>query len=311
VTKELKQHFEEFMYECKYLKNNSPKTQLNMQNAFELFVKLTDAKYPEDISSNSIMRFIQILQERKRMVGKGIIKIGVKASTIVTYWRKLNVFFNWLVKLKYITTNPLSEIKPPALSYEDKKFLSKESVEKIVSSLYLHNTENSLIYKRNILIFHLLLFCGLRRGELLGLHVSDIDIESRLLKVRGETSKSRRTRLIPLHPTIIAHLRDYLRIREAYKTPFLLVSRINDDGLSSDGFKHLIQDVQDRSGVKFHVHQLRHTFAVNFLKSSNNLAKLQQLLGHKSIMMTTVYLRCLPPSEMTKDIDSMYIDNFI
>jgi site-specific recombinase XerD len=81
--------------------------------------------------------------------------------------------------------------------------------------------------------------------------------------------------------------------------------------LSFDGLKHLVTVLRKWSGVRFHVHQFRHTFAVNFLKSSNNIAKLKQLLGHKDISMTIQYLRCLPPTEMRGDINGMSIDEFI
>lgn len=311
MSKDIQQLFSEFIYECKYLRNNRKDTIRNLNSVFDLFVNISGVTTLENLSSHTIKRFFQNLQERERIVGKGIKKTGVRPSTIISYARRLNSFFNWMVKMKHLKDNPLADVSLPKLSYEDRKFLCKEDVEKILTSLYLHNLDKPMIFKRNILIFHILLFCGIRSGELLGIQLTDIDVEARLLKVRAETSKSGRTRLIPLHPTIIAHLRDYLRERTSYKTSYLLVSLMHDDGLTKDGFKHLISEVRKRSGVKFHPHQLRHTFAVNFLKSSNNLAKLQQILGHQSIIMTTAYLRCLPPTEMKIDIDSMYIDNFI
>jgi integrase/recombinase XerD len=49
-----------------------------------------------------------MLDERKRYVGKGRIKVGVKKSTTATYWSKLNSFFVWLEAKGAITTNPLN-----------------------------------------------------------------------------------------------------------------------------------------------------------------------------------------------------------
>ena len=114
-----------------------------------------------------------------------------------------------------------------------------------------------------------------------------------------------------MHSLLIRHLVDYLKDRREYKTPFLIVSKNRDDRLSNEGLKHIVIKLSTASGIKFHVHQFRHTFAVNFLKSSSNIAKLQQLLGHRDPSMTLQYVRCLPPHEMRQDIEIMRIDNFV
>ena len=145
----------------------------------------------------------------------------------------------------------------------------------------------------------------------MSLQIRDIDFERKLITIRADTSKSGRSRQLPLHSSIIMHLQDYLSERKHYTTPSLIVSSTRDEKLTLDGLKHLVTNLRDYSGVEFHVHQLRHTFAVNFLKSSNNIAKLKQLLGHKSIMMTMTYLRCLPTDELRGDIEQMNIDRLI
>jgi site-specific recombinase XerD len=67
------------------------------------------------------------------------------------------------------------------------------------------------------------------------------------------------------------------------------------------------------SQVKFHLHQLRHTFAVNFLHNSGHSSfKLQGLLGHRSIVSTAVYTRCLPPEIARADLERMAdVDNML
>jgi len=308
MRQSLQQLFQEFMYECEFSRKSRPETLRGYQRTFETFVKLLPDVALDDLSSSTITRFFKILQERKRIVGKGLARNGIKKSTAATYWSKLNNFFEWLRIKKYISLNPFSEMKYPSPDYEDRKFLRKEAVEKIITAIHNHS-DSLFILKRNLVIFYLLLFCGLRREELLLLQVRDIDLERKLLTVRAETSKIPRTRYLPLHSQVILYLKDYLKERKHLTTPYLLVSSKNDKGLSYDGLKHLVLKLNSLSGVKFHLHQFRHTFAVNFLKSSNNIAKLKQLMGHKDIRMTMVYLRCLPASEIRGDIECMSIDS--
>ena len=54
-----------------------------------------------------------------------------------------------------------------------------------------------------------LFFCGLRLGEFISLQVLDANMEKQTLVVRGETSKSKRTRSIPINPTALFHLKEY------------------------------------------------------------------------------------------------------
>jgi integrase/recombinase XerD len=115
----------------------------------------------------------------------------------------------------------------PTVHYEDRKFLKKEEIEKILSAIIIHSTR-SLVLRRNLIIFYLFLYCGLRKEELLQLQIRDIDLERKLLTVRSATSKVSRTRYIPLHSQLVLCLKEYLNERKKYTTPHLLVSSIGD-----------------------------------------------------------------------------------
>jgi site-specific recombinase XerD len=310
MRKELPELFDEFMYEYEFVRKVRPATITKYRQVFTVFHKLQPDCSTQMLTSSMMTQFFKVLEERKRYVGKGHIRTGIKKSTVASYWTNLNSFFEWLRIKGYIKQNPFAELRYPTPQYEDKKFLKKEEIEKILTAIITHSA-TLFIQKRNLVLFYLLLFCGLRREEMLLLQVRDIDMERKLLTVRSETSKVRRTRYIPLHSQLIMCIKDYMHERKDKTTPYLLVSANRDDRLSFDGLKHLVTVLRKWSGVRFHVHQFRHTFAVNFLKSSNNIAKLKQLLGHKDISMTVQYLRCLPPTEMRGDINGMSIDEFI
>jgi integrase/recombinase XerD len=311
MKKNLQELFNEFIYECEFVRKIRPETIRGYIQAHKTLITLIPNISLEQINTSTIISFFKIMQERKRVVGKGTVKTGIKKSTAASYWSKLNVFFKWLSLKEFIKENPFSNMKYPTPSYEDKKYLHREEIEKILTAIHTNHNENILLFKRNLVLFHLLLFCGLRKEEVMHLQIRDIDFERKMMLVRAETSKSGKTRQLPIHSSTLMHLKDYIKERRNYTTPYIIVSNMRDDKLSYDGLKHLINKIRKTSGVSFHLHQFRHTFAVNFLRSTNNIFKLKTLLGHADIRVTTLYLRCLPPEEMRGDIESLNIDNFL
>lgn len=309
--KDIQQLFQEFIWECQFSRKLRPKTIKCYTSVFLMFSRLMSDVQIADISTATITQFFKLVDERNRMVGKGRIKQGVKKSTIASYWHKLSSFFEWLERNKHIQRNPLKQMKCPTPQYEEKQFLTRNEVEKIFTAIYQHHNNDLLILKRNVALFTILLFCGLRKGELLSLQIRDVDMEGKVVTVRSEYSKSGTGRKVPLNVQVSTVLRDYLRERKKYTSQYLFVSSKGDRQLSYEGLNHLVMRLNIASNIRFHVHQFRHTFAINFLKQSNNIFKLKELLGHKDISMTAVYLRCLPLDEMRGDVERLSIDSLL
>ena len=306
---DLKQLFDDYLKECEFSSGLRPATIRGYKAVFVLFLSLIPEAYGTQFLTPAILlEFFKRLQTRQRKVGRSTYKIGVRNSTIKTYWTKLNSFFEWLKNNQYLEKNPLRQIKkPPEPAYEDSKALKDEEVEKIVSAIILRVT-NPLALRRDIIIISLLFYTGIRRGELIALQVTDLDLGKGLLTIRGETSKSKRTRVIPMHPTLQMHLRDYIaeRNRHNFKTEHLLVSTNRGDaGLTTNGLKHLEKRLNQLSGVKFHLHRFRHSFATNLAKKDVSIIKIQKLLGHKSLSMTERYVRSIVAEDLLKDISKL------
>jgi site-specific recombinase XerD len=307
--KNLQQLFDKFIKECQYSSRLRTETIKGYTNVFQLFIsnmpEITDVKY---VNAEMVTTFFMRLQTRERIVGKTLARTGVKNSTIQTYWNKLNPFFEWLIKKESIQNNPLKSIKPPEPIYEDSRALKDEDVHKLYSATTLYS-QTLLIQRRDTLMISLLLFCGLRLGEFISLEVRDIDFEKQLLTVRGENSKSKKTRYIPIHPTLMLHLRDYIveRNKRRYTTQYLIVSSSSDRGLSRHGLKHWVKSLIKKSGVKFHLHRFRHSFACNLAKKDVNAIKIQRLLGHSSLIMTMTYLRSINSEDLKNEINRLSI----
>ena len=301
---DLQQLFNQYESQAQFSKRLRPETIRGYKAVFNLFLKvMPEIDTPELLSPETLNQFFKRIQNRKRIVGRDTLKTGVKDSTIKTQWSKLNVFFNWLYIKNHIDKNPLEDIRPPKVSYDDFRSLEDADIHKIYSAIMFHSSD-SFIQRRDTLMVSILLFCGVRKGEFISLRVTDIDMEKREITIRGETSKSRKTRVLPIHPTLLPHIKDYFKERSIrnLKTEFLIASSRDDRGLSRQGLKHWVKSLNKKSGVKFHLHMFRHTFAVNLDRNNVSGFKIQKLLGHASILMTQKYVRSIKTESLGEDV---------
>ena len=68
-----------------------------------------------------------------------------------------------------------------------------------------------------------------------------------------------------------------------------------------------LQALIKKSGVKFHLHQFRHTFACKLAEMNVNAFNVQKMLGHSSILMTMKYVRSMKTEDMGEDINKISI----
>lgn len=158
----------------------------------------------------------------------------------------------------------------------------------------------------------LLYSCGLRRGELLRLKLSNIDRNQCLLSI--VETKFHKSRLVPLDPTVMGYLEHYLQQRGRRKLPmtpdsFLLWSgRHSPQVYAANSLLSLWRrlcvtvKVLDAHGHPPRLHDLRHGFACNALQRwytqgvdvQTKLPHLATYLGHVSVASTYYYLQLTP-----------------
>ncbi len=301
----LKYIFNNYIKECRYSKQLRPQTLKSYEEVFSTFQKIMpEMEEVNDLHPYMMHEFYERLSIRERKVGKDRIAIGVKVSTIKTYYNKLIPFFRWLESKKYIEEGKLSKeiANPPTPKYDDSKALDSVEISQIVASISLSATADQFKFQRDMVIVSLLLYTGIRRGELLGLRIQDVDFISKTIHINGETSKSKKSRSIPMHYTLFTHLKNYLKLLEKRKlrTSALIVSTQGDNPLSVHGLKHWVAKYSKLSSVKFHLHQFRHTFACSLAKKNTSITSIMRVLGHGSLQMTERYLRSIQ-SESARD----------
>lgn len=151
---------------------------------------------------------------------------------------------------------------------------------------------------RELTMISLCLGTGLRNSELLSLRIEDIrpyGIITNILELPAEIAKGHRARSIPLNAQVKADLELFFIWKDNNNEPtihgsFLFVSKYTNRQLSPRDFQRTVRDISARAiGRCITPHTLRHTFATRLLRLSN-LKIVQDVLGHKNIQNTQIYV---------------------
>ena len=212
------------------------------------------------------------------------------ASTMVSFHNTLAVFFRWCMKEGYLAFDPTQDVELPRLENRLPAKLSKQEALRLLEVIYNYPYPSRFLRYRNHAVFATFLYAGLRKSELLHLRYTDVDLEN--LTIFVQQGKGNKDRLIPictsLADTLLRYLSERQRLRKS--CPEFFVSLHRNVGFSENGLKYLLEAIRAASGLRFTIHQLRHTFATLMLEGGCDIYSLAKLLGHNDIRTTTIYL---------------------
>jgi integrase/recombinase XerD len=197
------------------------------------------------------------------------------------------------------------------------RLVSEEEMARILAAAAkLEPPPTNPLRAQTVRIALLLLFCcGLRRGELTRLKLSDFDPEQDLLRI--EATKFHKSRLVPLSPSVAAELRQYVELRRrrreaSQKDCFLFWTGRRWEERKGYTATSLVDNWQqlclsagvlDERGRPPRLHDLRHAFMINALARwykrgepiQSKLAHLATYVGHANPISTHYYLQLTPP----------------
>ncbi|QIZ33985.1 integrase [Saccharopolyspora sp. ASAGF58] len=158
---------------------------------------------------------------------------------------------------------------------------------------------------RDRAIAGLMLYCGLRSAEVLGLNIADVDIGGRWLQVLG---KGQRERRVPLDPDVASVIQVYVLAErpESGSGRLFLVAKGPNRGqpLTAAGLRTIFRYHRGITGiVGGHPHALRHTFGTALAEAGVDLAVMQALLGHAHVDTTARYIH-LAPAHVKAEFDA-------
>lgn len=276
-----------------YLKHSGLTLATRKSYSYEInrFIKYLDGLNLNKVNKKIITSYLADINERASEVSS-----NRALAAITKFYEALNDF-------EMIEDNPAKKIKKSKTEKNRKPIYLKEKYLKKGMGL-----ASGKYADRNMAMFGLMAFCGLRVGEVHRLDVTDYDRINCKIHVLG---KGRKHNEIPLPPDFIPLLDLVLEHRlDPYKNTekaFFISQkgrRISIRAIQliiTDMLNNLKNNNEELKDQKLSAHKLRHSFATLLLTKNIDIRIVKELMGHSSIETTAIYTHVLD----TQKVDAM------
>lgn len=207
-----------------------------------------------------------------------------RPATAANRYRSLQQFFKFLVTEGEIKESPMRGLRPPKVPDQPVPVLAEDDLKRLFKAC----SGTDFPDRRDSAMIRLLVDTGMRRAELVGLRMDDIDWRERTLRVLG---KGRRVRLVPFGRKSAAALDRYLSVRDKHPYGQSDALWLGKRGpLTGEGVYQAIEERGRQAGLpKVWVHQLRHTAAHMLLSAEMLEGDVMQVMGWRSRSMLSRY----------------------
>ena len=226
-------------------------------------------------------------------------RTAVSAQTAHSAWKALRSLATFLAERRIQTdhgASVLEHVRAPRIKDEPRRALTDEELLRLLAAAGDGETGH-----RDRAIVMTLLVCGIRRGELCGLRLGDVDLKERRLHVRAATSKSGEARDVTLHLEAGKELDVYISdVRIGDLDPDApLFTDTSGDALTGNAVRKLFDRLKVATGIDdLCAHMLRHTWATNYHRSaSGSRFDLQAEGGWRTGRMVERYTKSRPFEE--------------
>jgi len=227
------------------------------------------AVYIEEVTAGDIESFLEQLKKQ----GQAPASRSRKLYT-------LRSFFAYAYKKEFVKRNIALSVDPPKLQQKERTYLSEDEVMQLIEAI-----DHPLIQ----IVVMTLYYTGLRISECLNLTLDTVDLNKQLIHVVG--GKGNKDRYVPISDKLLPILVDYVLHQrpEVHSDSFFATTKTGT--LSPVYVNRVLGETVKKLGWKKKVtaHILRHSFASQLVKKEVNLVKIQKLLGHSSLKVTSIY----------------------
>ncbi len=246
-----------------------------------------DISKPIEVTKPILERYQRFVYHRKTKSGKPLSFRGQNAQLV-----PVRMFFKWLAQDNHILFNPAAELTLPRMEKRlPKHVLTESEVEQVLNQADI----NQALGIRDRAMMETFYSTGMRRSELIGLKLYDMDIERGTVTIRQ--GKGKKDRMIPIGDRASAWIDRYLievrpglAVEADNGTVFLT---LQGDEFSPSSLSTLIRDYVDKAdtGKSGSCHLFRHTMATLMLENGADIRYIQEMLGHADLSTTEIYTR--------------------
>jgi integrase/recombinase XerC len=272
---------DKFVRYIQYEKRFSPHTVLAYQQDLEQL-----SSYLQDDYELAELSQAQAIHIRSWMVQ--LIEEGYHTNSVRRKLSTLKAFFKYLQKFHGLEHNPMRKVVVPKSGKRLPATLAAAEFNKLLDRL---TYPEGYPGQRDKMILELLYGTGIRRAELIGLRIKDIDWTGALLKVHGKRDKER---LIPLSAHLMKLLEVYTTVRKA-EFGEGLPDRLFLTNQGKELYPKLVYNTVKRylsfvtTNEQRGPHVLRHSFATHLSENGADLNAIKTLLGHSNLAATQIY----------------------
>ena len=212
---------------------------------------------------------------------------NIKPATYNLRLVYLRAFFQWCIEEGYLTVeNPLKSFKRKKT--QDRIVdISEESLKKLLT-IPDRTTFSGL---RDYALIILTLDTGIRPNEALSLQIKHFDFKRLLIIITSETAKTREERTLPISPLTAETIRKLIMARHPeWDVNAPVFCSYEGKPLTLTSWNHRLDNYSKKIGVKVRPYDLRHSFALLYLRNGGHAFGLQRTLGHADMQMTKRYV---------------------
>ena len=220
--------------------------------------------------------------------------------SINSYLRDLITTLHFLMNEGYIPHFKMQAIKA------DKNHIETYTEEELQLLLKKPNMKKCSFTEYQCWVMTNFLFStGVRQRSLMHIRVKDVDFDNNVVYVN--VTKNRKPLIVPLNPTMVNILMEYLKHRHHKAGEDYLFCNVFGQQLVKSTCYHMLYEYNKRRGVATTgIHRYRHTFAKQWILSGGNVVTLSQLLGHSSLAITQNYINLLV-SDVAKQVNEINV----
>lgn len=250
---------------------------------FRRYLESQHKSFDDDINSLAKTDYIGYMAYHK--------KRGVKNTSVRTYARAIKVFFRYCYNEGYMLENITLNVKFPK---SDKRLivpLTNERVNKLERYIYHTNMKY-----RDLAIIHLMIDCGLRLSEVIGLDMCHINFADGYITIID--SKNNKSRVVPLPDKVNDMIHEYLVYQRRGKDTALFLNTSCNARITKSVIESLFYRLKKNVDSDLYPHLLRHTFGTSFILGGGSLEILRILMGHEDYNVTKEYLHIANQSQI-------------